>query len=140
MLWNELFLFDVFINHLPKIHGSVLRKITFDLLYFWEIYDVSLWETNYSKSTANKAEAVFPITYFKAAVIGRRFSKIVVLQCSFFLHLSKPVEMPLTHSILVVYWSVQPVPVNWLLQQQSRWSSYLPRWSQDFLILLTKRN
>ena len=73
-----------FINHFPKIHGSVLRKITLDLLYFWEVYDVSLWETNYSKSMANKAEAVFPITYFKAAVIGRRFSKIVVLQCSFF--------------------------------------------------------
>ena len=27
-------LFKVFINHLPKIHRSILRKITIDLLYF----------------------------------------------------------------------------------------------------------
>ena len=37
------------------------------------------------ESMAYKAEVVFPITYFKTeSVIARRFSKIVILQCSFF--------------------------------------------------------
>ena len=40
---NEFF-FDVFINHLLKNHRSVVLKITVDLLYFWDIYDVNLWE------------------------------------------------------------------------------------------------
>ena len=81
---NGLF-FNVFINHFPKIHRSVLCKIAIDPLYFWDIYDIYLWEKNYSRSTTYKAKAVFPITYFEAeAVIGRCFSKIVVLQCSFF--------------------------------------------------------
>ena len=31
-------------EHFPKIHRSVLRKITIDLLYFWDVYDVNLWE------------------------------------------------------------------------------------------------
>ena len=45
---------------------------------------------------AYKAEAVFPITSFKAeAVIGRRFLKIVILECTF-LDLPKPGEMPVT--------------------------------------------
>ena len=53
---------------------------------------------------AYKAEAVFPIMYFKAeAVIGRRFLKIVI-----FLHLSKPGEMLVTDFTLVVYLSVLP--------------------------------
>ena len=40
---------------------------------------------NYGRSKAYKAEAVFPIMYFKAeAVIGKRFSNIIVLRCSFF--------------------------------------------------------
>ena len=39
-----LFFFEVFINRLPKIHRSVLRKITIDLLYFWDVYDVNLWQ------------------------------------------------------------------------------------------------
>ena len=57
---------------------------------------------------AYKAEAVFPIMYFKAeAVIGRRFLKIVILEC-IFLHLSKPGEMPVTDFTLVVYLSVLP--------------------------------
>ena len=56
---------------LLKIHITVLHKIAIDLFY--------------SRSMAYKAEAVFSMTYFKAeAVIGRPFSKIVVLQCSFF--------------------------------------------------------
>ena len=59
-------------------------------------------------TAAHKAEAVFPIMHFKAkVVIGRHFSKIVVLQCSF-LHLSKPGEMPVTDFILVVYLSAPP--------------------------------
>ena len=41
---NVVVFFKVFINHLPKIHRGVLRKITIDLLYFWDIYDVNLWE------------------------------------------------------------------------------------------------
>ena len=43
MKWTSFF-FDVFINHLPKNHRSVLLKITVDLVYFWDIYDVNLWE------------------------------------------------------------------------------------------------
>ena len=39
LLWNECFFFNVFINHLQKIN-----KITIDLLYFWDVYDVNLWE------------------------------------------------------------------------------------------------
>ena len=44
MLWNEWLFFEVFINYFPKIHGSVLHKIAIDLLYFWDIYDINLWE------------------------------------------------------------------------------------------------
>ena len=39
--------------HFPKIHRSVLRKITIDLLYFWAVYDVNLWEKNFGRSTAS---------------------------------------------------------------------------------------
>ena len=38
--------------HFSKIHRSILRKITIDLLYFWDVYDVSLWEKNFGRSTA----------------------------------------------------------------------------------------
>ena len=31
--------------HFPKIHRSVFRKITINLLYFWDIHDVNLWES-----------------------------------------------------------------------------------------------
>ena len=34
----ESFFFDIFINHFPRIPRSVLRKITIDLLYFWNAY------------------------------------------------------------------------------------------------------
>ena len=44
LLWNEYFLFNVFINHFLRIHRSVLLKITIGLLYFRDIYDVNLWE------------------------------------------------------------------------------------------------
>ena len=78
------FFFDVIINHFLKINRSVLRKITIDLLYFWDVYDFSLWEKNYSRSTAYKAEAVFRITYFKTKESSwEAFLRIVVLQCSF---------------------------------------------------------
>ena len=30
--------------HFPKIHRSVLGEIKIDLLYFWNVYDVNLWE------------------------------------------------------------------------------------------------
>ena len=95
--------FRRFHKSLPKIHRNVLRKITIDLLYFWDVYDVNLWGKNSGRSTVNQAEAVFPITYFKAeAVIGRRFYNVA------FLHLSKPGEMPVIDFILVVYLSVLP--------------------------------
>ena len=38
--------------HIPKIHRSVLRKIMIDLLYFWDVYDVSLWEKKFGRSSA----------------------------------------------------------------------------------------
>ena len=34
--------------HFPEIHRIVLRKITTDLLYFWDVYDVNLWEKKIS--------------------------------------------------------------------------------------------
>ena len=37
---NECCFFDVFINHFQKIH----RRSIVDLLYFWDVYDVNLWE------------------------------------------------------------------------------------------------
>ena len=43
--WVFFFFFDVFINHLSKIHRSVLCKITIDVFYFWDVYDVNLWES-----------------------------------------------------------------------------------------------
>ena len=38
--------------HFPNIHRSVLREIIIDLLYFWNVYDVNLWEKNFGRSTA----------------------------------------------------------------------------------------
>ena len=38
-----MFFFKVFINHLPKILRSLLRKIAIDLLY-WDVYDVIIYE------------------------------------------------------------------------------------------------
>ena len=43
---NVFFFFSVFINNFSKIHRNVLRKITKDLLYFWDIHDINLWEKN----------------------------------------------------------------------------------------------
>ena len=43
---------QMFSFHFPKIHRSVLCKITIDLYYFWDVYDVNLWEKNLGKSTA----------------------------------------------------------------------------------------
>ena len=39
-------------KNFPKIHRSVLRKITIDLLYFWDVFDVNLREKNVGRSTA----------------------------------------------------------------------------------------
>ena len=38
--------------HFQKIHRKVLCKITIDLLYFWDVYDINLWEKNFGSSTA----------------------------------------------------------------------------------------
>ena len=46
-----MFFFNVSINHFPRIHRSVLRKITIGLLYFWDVYDINLWEKNFGRST-----------------------------------------------------------------------------------------
>ena len=41
----SFFFFDILINHFQGIHRSVLYKITIDyLLYFWDVYDINLWE------------------------------------------------------------------------------------------------
>ena len=45
--------------HFPKIHRNVLRKTTIDLLYFWDVYDVNLWEKKFCRSTAYSAEQIF---------------------------------------------------------------------------------
>ena len=42
--YEMIFFFKVFINSFLKICGSVFRKTTINLLYFWDVYDVSLWE------------------------------------------------------------------------------------------------
>ena len=47
-----MFFFDVFLNHFPKIDRSVLHKITIDLLYFGDVYDVNLWEKAFGRSMA----------------------------------------------------------------------------------------
>ena len=38
------FFVDIFVNNFLKAHRSVLHKITKNLLYFWDIYNVSVWE------------------------------------------------------------------------------------------------
>ena len=39
-------------QHFPRIHIKVLRKIIIDLLYFWDVYDINLWEKKFGRSTA----------------------------------------------------------------------------------------
>ena len=51
MKWM-FFCFNVFINHFLKIHRSALHKITIDLLYFWDVCDINLWEKGFGKSMA----------------------------------------------------------------------------------------
>ena len=59
----------------------------------------SVYEKKITTEVRFTRQAVFPITYFKAkAVIGRHFSKIVVMQCSFFAFVN-PEEMPWTDLI-----------------------------------------
>ena len=48
---NDYFFSLFFSNHFTKIHRSVLREITIDLLYFWDVYDVNLWEKKFGRST-----------------------------------------------------------------------------------------
>ena len=36
--------FYVFVNNFLKIYRSGLHKVTKDLVYFWDVYDVSVWE------------------------------------------------------------------------------------------------
>ena len=42
-----------------RVHRSVLCKITIDLLYFWDIYDVNLLEQSIGRSTAYSCRANF---------------------------------------------------------------------------------
>ena len=55
LLSNEFFS-DNFINHFQKIHESVLHKIKTDLLYFWAIYDINLWENIFAEVQLIHAE------------------------------------------------------------------------------------
>ena len=53
----ELYLYvccemNVFINHFPKIYRSAPHKITMDLLYSWDVYNVNLQEKNFGRSMA----------------------------------------------------------------------------------------
>ena len=43
--------------HFPKIHRSVPRIITIDLLCFCDVDDVHLWEKNLGRSTACSCRA-----------------------------------------------------------------------------------
>ena len=40
-----------------KPHRSFLCKITIDLLYFWDVYDINLWEKNFDRNTAYSCRA-----------------------------------------------------------------------------------
>ena len=51
MKW-VFFYFDIFINHVPKIHRSALHKTTIDPLSFWDVCEVNLWGKSFGKSTA----------------------------------------------------------------------------------------
>ena len=43
--------------HFTKIRRSVTRKITIDLLYFWDVYDLNLWEKYLGRITAYSCRA-----------------------------------------------------------------------------------
>ena len=90
--------------HSPKIHSSIFRKITIDLLSFWGVYDVNLCEKNSGRNLAYKTEAVFPILKQKQSFRGISQKQLF---CNVaFLRFSKPGEMPVTEFILVLYLSV----------------------------------
>ena len=95
--------FYVFINHFPKIHRSVLHKITIDLLYFWDVYDANLWEKNSGRSNISRYIFQARNSHWEA------FPKNSCFAMYLFLQLSKPGKMPVTDFILVVYLSVLPV-------------------------------
>ena len=62
----NVFFFDVFVNHFPKIHRSSLRKITRDLLYFWDVCEVNLCGKSFGKSTTYSCRTnVFIISLFQ---------------------------------------------------------------------------
>ena len=43
--WNRFLIFTVGLStHFPKIHRSVLCKITIVISYFWDVSDVNLWK------------------------------------------------------------------------------------------------
>ena len=44
-------------NHFAKIHRSVLCKITIDLFYFWDVYDVNLLKKKFGRSMAYSCRA-----------------------------------------------------------------------------------
>ena len=95
--------FDVFINHFPKIHRSVLRKIAIDLLYFWDVHDANLWEKNSGRSNISRYIFQGRSSHWEA------FPKNSCFAMYLFLLLSKPGEIPVTDFILVVYLSALPV-------------------------------
>ena len=61
--------------HFPKIHRGVLCKITIDLLYFWDVYDVSLWEKNFGRSASYSC--LIQISLYKFYRIKKTFDTAV---------------------------------------------------------------
>ena len=55
-------------SHFSKIHGSVLCKIAIDLLYFWDVYDVNLWEEISAEVQLVHAEQ---ISLYNLIVLGK---------------------------------------------------------------------
>ena len=51
--------------HFTKIHRSVFRKITIDLLYFRDVYDVNLWVKNFSGSTSYSCRTNIFIQFYR---------------------------------------------------------------------------
>ena len=50
-------------------HGSVLHKMKIDPLYFWDIYDVNLWEKNLAEVRLIYAEQ---ISLYNVIILGKK--------------------------------------------------------------------
>ena len=52
--------YEVFTDHFLKIHRSAVHKITIVLLYFYNAYDVNLWEKYFGRSMASPCTTKTP--------------------------------------------------------------------------------